>query len=264
MATIGGDVTEQITNEVNLFGSIIQQNVIENKFNRYYATLATIQQGMAIEFVVKCANNLNLDLNNSRLHVLAKITKQIKQTSTRTHRVWSIWRSTQCFAKLAYSWTVETWASWVSSTPTAHTLKIFSTFAKKIQETRLLCEGWTKDAAGHMGFTAVNANTAGLNDRATTFAKSTVVELIGRPHLDVFNQERIPPNIDLHIKLMPSPNKFACKSGAPGQGAQQRNYKLLIQSENLIVYIKKLTSAPHIALLDLLVHQNMRHHLPRV
>ena len=75
MAIIGGDVTEQITSEVDLFGSKMQQNVIENEFNRKYAVLATIQQGMAIEFSVKGANDLSLDLNNSWLHVLAKITK---------------------------------------------------------------------------------------------------------------------------------------------------------------------------------------------
>ena len=53
----------------------MQQNVIENKFKREYALLATIQQGMAIEFTGKCANDLYLDLNNSRFHELAKITK---------------------------------------------------------------------------------------------------------------------------------------------------------------------------------------------
>ena len=70
MATIGGDVTEQITSEVDLFGSIMQKNVIKNEFNREYALLATIQPGMAIEFTVKSANDLYLDLNNSRLHVI--------------------------------------------------------------------------------------------------------------------------------------------------------------------------------------------------
>ena len=48
MATIGGDVTEQLTSEVDLFGSIMQQYVIENEFNREYTPLATIQPGMAI------------------------------------------------------------------------------------------------------------------------------------------------------------------------------------------------------------------------
>ena len=56
----------------------MQQNVIENEFNREYAPLATIQPGMAIELTVKSANDLYLDLNNSRLHVIAKITKADK------------------------------------------------------------------------------------------------------------------------------------------------------------------------------------------
>ena len=42
MATIGGHVTEEIPSEVDLFGSIMQQNVIENEFNRDYSPLATI------------------------------------------------------------------------------------------------------------------------------------------------------------------------------------------------------------------------------
>ena len=87
MATIGGDVTKQITSEVDLFGSIMQQNVIINKFNCEYALLATIQLCITIEFTVKSANDLYLDLNNSRLHVIAKITKANVQTSTRTQRL---------------------------------------------------------------------------------------------------------------------------------------------------------------------------------
>ena len=63
---------------------------------------------------------------------------------------------------------------------------------------------------------------------------------------------------------MPSAHNFVCKSAAPGQGAQQENYKLVIQSVNLIIHTKKLTSTAHRALMDLLVQQNMRHHLSRV
>ena len=60
-----------------------------------------------------------------------------------------------------------------------------------------------------MAVTVVGENNASLNIRAAIFARSTVVELISRPHVDVFYQERlIPPNIDLHMKLMPSPNNF--------------------------------------------------------
>ena len=58
MVTIGGDVKEEITSEVDLFGSIMQQNIIENEFNREYALLATIQLGAAIEFRVTGLNDL--------------------------------------------------------------------------------------------------------------------------------------------------------------------------------------------------------------
>ena len=61
-----------------------------------------------------------------------------------------------------------------------------------------------------MNVTAVGGNNAEFNARSATFARSTLVELIGRPHLNVFNQERfIPPNIDLH-----SVTKLLCVQSA--------------------------------------------------
>ena len=72
---------------MDLFGSIMQQNIIGNKFNREYALLATIQYGAPIEFMVKESNDLSMDLNNSRLHVLAEITMQTAHTSKQTRPV---------------------------------------------------------------------------------------------------------------------------------------------------------------------------------
>ena len=89
-----------------------------------------------------------------------------------------------------------------------HTWKLLN-FIWEIQVTRLLSEEWTKATSAHMGATALGGNNAGLNTSATTFGRSAVVKLIGRPHLDVFQQERlIPPNIDLNIRLILFPNDF--------------------------------------------------------
>ena len=78
-----------------------------------------------------------------------------------------------------------------------------------------------------MGVTEVAGDNAGLNTRAVTFATCTVVELVGRPHLDVFHQDcLIPPAIDLHMKLIPATDSFVCKSAAPGANAVQQNYKM--------------------------------------
>ena len=42
-----------------------------------------------------------------------------------------------------------------------------------------------------MDVTLVGENNVGLNACAATFAKITLVQLIGRPHLDVFHQTRL-------------------------------------------------------------------------
>ena len=254
MATIGGDVTEQITSEVNLFGSMMQQNVIKNEFNREYASLATIQPGVAIEFTVKGANDLYLDLNNSRLHVLVKISKADGTNIDANTAAPINLTLHSMFREIGLELNGRNVGDTSQLYPYRSHLETLLNFSKEIQETRLLSEGWTKDTSGHMGVTAVGGNNAGLNTRATKFARSAVVEFIGRPHLDAFQQERlIPPNIDLNMRLIPSPNDFVCKSATTVQRGQQENYKFVIQGTNLIIRTKRLTSTAHEALMDLLL-----------
>ena len=115
-----------------------------------------------------------------------------------------------------------------------------------------------------MGVTAVGGAHAGHNARVVDFARSTVVELIGRPHLDVWHKDRfIFPNIDLYIKLMPSAYNFVIKSAAPGNAAQD-NFKMVIHSVILIIHTKQLISTVNTADMQLLQVQNMRLHYSRV
>ena len=55
-----------------------------------------------------------------------------------------------------------------------------------------------------------------------------------------------------------------CKLAAPGQGAQQENYKIVIQSANLFIRTKKLTSTAHKALINLFVSHNIVHYVSHV
>ena len=136
---------------------------------------------------------------------------------------------------------------------------------KEVQETCRLSEGWTRVISGHMNVIAVGGNNDGLNVLAAIFARSTLVELINRSHLDFFHQKRlIPTNIDFHKKLIPSPNDFVCRSAAPVANAQEENFKLVIQSCNFIIQTMKRTSTAHKALMDFFLTQNMVHHLLRV
>ena len=116
-----------------------------------------------------------------------------------------------------------------------------------------------------MTVTAVDESNAELNARAATFARSTLVELIGRCYLNVLYQERlISINIHFQMKLISLPNNFVWNSAAPAANALQENYKFVIQNANLIMRTKKLTSTAHKALINLFLTQNMVHHLSRV
>ena len=53
MAATALEMEEQITGEVDLFGSIMQQNFLLNEFNRRFAPLASLAEGAPIEFLVK-------------------------------------------------------------------------------------------------------------------------------------------------------------------------------------------------------------------
>ena len=164
---------------------------------------------MAIEFAVKVATDLYLNLNNTRLHMLAN-SPQADGTNIDANIAGPI---NLTLHSIFHEIHLELNGRNVGDTsqlyPYGSHLQRLLNFCKETQETRLLCEGWTKDTTGHMGVTAVGGKNAGLTACAAIFARFTVVELIGRPHLDVFNQEsRIFPNIDLYMKLMPSPNNF--------------------------------------------------------
>ena len=71
----GVESTEAITSKVDLFAPILQQTFLLNKFNREFAPLASLHKGASIEFLLKGADQLYFDLNNSRLHVRVKIYK---------------------------------------------------------------------------------------------------------------------------------------------------------------------------------------------
>ena len=184
---------------------------------------------MAIEFTVKGANDLYLDLNNTRLHVLVKISKADK-TNIDANTAASI---NLTLHSMFHEIGLELNGRNVGDTSQLYLyrsdLETLLNFSKKIQEPPLLSEGWTQGSSAHMGVTAIGGNNAGLNTRATKFARSAVVELICRPNLDIFQQVRlISLNIDLNMRLIPSPNDFVCKSAAPAQGGQQVNYKFVI------------------------------------
>ena len=119
----------------------MQQNVIENELNCKYALLATITPGMVIELMVKYANDLYLDLNNLRLHVLAKIRKSSgTKIDAKTATPISL-TIHKMFCKIGLELTRRNLGD-TSQLYWYHShLKTLFNFYKKTQQTRLLCDG---------------------------------------------------------------------------------------------------------------------------
>ena len=253
------ETVDQITSEIDLFGPILQQTVLLNEFDREFAPLASLQQGAPIEFMVKGADQLYLDLNETVLLLRVKITN-----ADGSNIVANTAGPVNLFLHSLFSqMSVEFNGKPVSEPnhlyPYRAYLETLINYSEETQRTRLLCEGWTKDTAGSMGITNVQGENVGLVTRAARFATSTVVELIGRPHMDVFQQDRlIPPGVDMHLKMIPSASNFVCKSADPAQKQAQQNYKAVIMHASLIVHTKQLTSEAELAQRELLQEKVMR------
>ena len=259
MATSALETAEQVTGEVDLFGPIMQQNFLLNEFNRQFAPIASLADGAPIEFLVKGADQLYLDLNDSYLHLRVKMTKADgANMDANTGAVINL-PMHSLFREVSVEMNGKSVSEPNNLYPYRAYLETLVNFSRETQESRLLSEGWVRDKTGKMDVTAADGENTGLKDRATMFAQSKVVELVGRPHVDVFQQDRlIPPGIDLHMKLVPAANNFVCKSAAPGNNAAQENFKMKIEYAALVIHTKQLTDVAELAHRELLLSQNMK------
>jgi len=253
------ETDEAIMEEVDLFGKMMEQSVLLNEFDREFAPIAGLQQGAPIEFLVKGADQLYLDLNESVLYVVAKIT-MADGTNIAAATAGPInLMLHSLFAQVSVEFNGKPVSEPNHLYPYRAYLETLINYSEETQKTRLLAKGWTKDTSGHMGVTAVNGNNAGLVTRTARFATSTEVELVGRPHLDVFQQNKlIPAGVDLHLKLIPSASNFVIKSAAAGQNQQQENYKAVIMKAVLVMHTKQLTAQAEMAHRELLRERVMR------
>ena len=244
------NIIESIPDEVDVFAPILQQNIIKDEFDQEYLPVNAIQAGAPIEFSIKSAIDHYLDLDESRMIVTTKITKangtdmdnnlQAAPVNLMLH---SMFREIDVTLN-------DTPASDPNSLyPYRAYLETLLNYSEEVQKNRLLTEGWVKDTAAQMAVTDLAGANIGLKDRATRSATSTLMNLVGRPHLDIFHQGRlICPNVALRIKLIPSSNQFACISPPPAAQGVQEQFKVVIQNVTFMMRIKKLADSAHLAI----------------
>ena len=186
------NIVESIPDEVDVFAPILQQNIIKDDFDQEYLPVNAIQAGAPIEFSIKSANDHYLDLDESRMIVTTKITKangtdmdnnlQAAPVNLMLH---SMFREIDVTLN-------DTPASDPNSLyPYRAYLETLLNYSEEVQKNRLLTEGWVKDTAAQMAVTDLAGANIGLKDRATRSATSKLMNLVGRPHLDIFHQGRL-------------------------------------------------------------------------
>ena len=146
MAATALETEEQITGEVNLFGGIMQQNCLLNEFNRIFAPLASIAENALIEFLVKGADQLYLDLNDSRFHLRVKMTKADGTNMTAATGAIINLPLHSLFREMSVELNGRSVSDPNQMYPYLAYLETLLNSSKETQETRLLTEGWVRDS----------------------------------------------------------------------------------------------------------------------
>ena len=236
---------EGLLSELDYFEPQVMQLSVNAEYDRTFGTGQTIVPGGPIEFYVRGADNLYLDLNNSKIEVKLKITLENGGNLPADAHVGPI---NDLLNALFLSVEMELGGVLVTEPNTKYAFRAIIenilNFNQLIANTRLLAEGWKKDTAGQMAIANPEGENRGLHERAAWFTQSRVVTLIGRPHLDLFHQEKlIPSNMDFKLKFTPNTSSFLLKSPAPQNQDPQINYKIQITSARLFVRTKEISPA---------------------
>ena len=234
---------EGLLSELNYFEPQVMQLSVNAEYDRIFGTGQTIVQGAPLEFFVRGGDGLYLDLNNSKIEIKVKITKA---DGTDLAGGDSVGPVNDLLNAMFMSMEMELGGVLVTDPNTKYCYRAIIenliNYDSHIAKTRLMAEGWTKDTAGHVEDPDPAGTNVGLTARTTWFATSRVVTLVGRPHLDLFHQEKlIPANIDLKLRLIPNSSSFLLKTLAPTGSNLQVLFKTFITSARLYVRTKEIS-----------------------
>ena len=184
-----------IMNEVVLFEPVMQQSYHHKQFDRNSHLITTITFGSPIEFFVKNATKLYLDLNNSRFVVRCRIVKK-DETNMRIADACKSYIANLLLRSIFKEVTMQFNNKTVSDPSNMYAYRSYigavSNCNGDIQNYQLKFEGLHKDKHDKMDEPEPKNNTV-LFERRTYCAESPDIVLIGRKHPDVFHIEKLIP-----------------------------------------------------------------------
>ncbi len=252
---------EAIPSEIDYFEQEIIQTSVIDEFDRDFIPLASLAGDGPIEFLVRGADNLLLDLNNSKIEMRIVIVKaaaganiadgdHIGPVNLMLHSL---------FANVEVELCGKTYGDPNSLYPYRAVFETLLNLSGDVLSSRGKAIGWLKDTAAHITVTNTAGDNAGLKERAGDYKLSAPVTLIGRPHHELFHQDKdIPPNCDLKLRLIRNKSAFCLMGEKQANVPDRVAYRVDIKSARFFVRTKVL--APHVALAfeQSLLKQNFR------
>ncbi|KAK7484452.1 hypothetical protein BaRGS_00024344 [Batillaria attramentaria] len=248
-----------VKSELDLFRVPPTQTAIEDSQHIEHRPLSTVTDTGPVEFFVSSSDVEYIDPSDTYLYVKLRVLNgdgtnlandpPVGPENLLLHTLWSqidlslnetiITNSNNTYSYRAY----------------LETLLSYGTDAKN---THLQAAMWYKDRAGQME--AAPADNHGLRDRRRLINQSRSVELMGRLHLDFFQQEKLLVNgVSMKLRLVRSRDAFSLHSLQGGA-----DFKINIEDISLFVRKVKINPSIQMAHLQTLQHANIKYPLKRV
>ncbi len=257
--------------EFDYFTPTLIQSAIVSEYDDVISPVNAINPDAAqelntLEFNIPGATDLYRDLNNSTIMLRIKVTKPdgtalpantlIQPVNLQLHSMFSNVAVTLCGKEISEKDSMYAYRAF---------LETLLTYKKSVLDTRGSIEGWLRDDVDAMDDLTSHHSTAG-NIRPLVKAKHLLIAesrewtLIGRPHVDLFQQKLdIPPNCNMNIRFVPAKAGFALMHAGAG-GA----YKILVLSAKMFIRTKKVNPEVVLAHKAMLERANMRFPMSRV
>ncbi|GBN69183.1 hypothetical protein AVEN_76812-1, partial [Araneus ventricosus] len=193
-----------VKSELDLFSIPSTQAAIE--FGKFveYIPLSNIRDGSPVEFHISGSGDEYLDLDDSYIHVKAKITKSdgaplpdnepVAPVNLFLHSL---------FSQVDVSLNDRIISSASNTYPYRAYLKTLLNYGEDAKKSLLTCEAFFKDDKPYQVDAVSEEACESLKKRYQLMANSRTLDMIGQLHCDLFQQNRLMLNlVDMKIKMI--------------------------------------------------------------
>ena len=234
---------ESTKEELDLFTVEPTQTSILDTSDLELSSITTDLTAGPIEFYYAGSSDKYLDVASTRLYIKCKITKAdgtdltgAAKSTTVNNILHSLFSQADVFLNdRLLNPSIPTY-------PYKSYLETLLNFDDPAQKSQLTASGWYRDTAGKFKVADPTKENDGANERFKLFENGNVVELMGRPHCNLFFQHKLLlPGVSLKLRLTRARDPFVLMSeeGAP-------DLKLTIEESYL--YVKTVSVSPPVIL----------------